>query len=80
MSATTIGEWASILWRLLRRKEQRFDLARRIQGANIDVHHEVARPSKLDGEDRPPVTDLHFVVSPRALSVHQNTRDDEDDQ
>ncbi len=73
MSASTVREWASIGWRLLRRKDQRFDLARRAQGTVIDVRHAEARPYELDGEDRPPETDLHFTVDANSLRVHQNT-------
>ncbi len=73
MSASTVREWASIAWRLLRRKEQRFDLARRAQGRIIDVHHPDPQPYELDGEDRPPATDLHFSIDAKALRVHQNT-------
>ncbi|MEZ5377048.1 MAG: diacylglycerol kinase family protein [Acidimicrobiales bacterium] len=79
MSATTMREWGSILWRLVRRKEQRLDLARRAQGASIEVEHAIAQPYELDGEDRPPTTKLQFSITPGALSVHQaGTGDPED--
>lgn len=73
MSASTVREWLSIAWRLLRRKDQRLDLARRTQGEVIEVHHANARPYELDGEDRPATTDLRFTVDARALRVHQDT-------
>ena len=72
MSASTLRDWASIAWRLLRRKPQRFELARRAQGASIVVEHDEARPYELDGEDREPTARLEFAVEPRALVIHQS--------
>ncbi|MEO6122133.1 MAG: diacylglycerol kinase family protein, partial [Ilumatobacteraceae bacterium] len=54
MSASTLREWASILWRLVRQRPQRIDLARRAQGALIVVELDKPRPYELDGEDREP--------------------------
>lgn len=71
MSPSTLREWASIAWRLLRRKPQRFDLARRAQGSSIIVEHDEARPYELDGEDRDPAKRLEFGIEPRALIIHQ---------
>ena len=71
MSASTLREWASIAWRLVRRKPQRFDLARRVQGSNIVVEHDEARPYELDGEDREPTRRLEFTIEPGALIIHQ---------
>ncbi len=71
MSASTLREWGSIVWRLLRRREQRFDLARRAQGRHIVVEHDEARAYELDGEDRDPVARLDFEIQPGAITVHQ---------
>lgn len=70
MSATTLREWASIGWRLLRRKPQRLDLARRARGSHIEVTHSRPRIYELDGEDRPPARHLDFTVEPSALTIH----------
>lgn len=73
MSASTLREWASIGWRMLRRKDQRFDLARLSQGTTIEVCHSEPRPYELDGEDRDPASELRFSIDAHALKVHQNT-------
>lgn len=71
MSASTLREWASIVWRLLRRREQRFDLARRTQGRRIVVEHDEPRTYQLDGEDREPAERLEFEIEPGAITVRQ---------
>ncbi len=72
MSASTLREWASISWRLVRRRPQKVELARRTQGAHIVVEQRVARPYELDGEDREPTERLEFTVEPRAITIHQS--------
>lgn len=74
MSASTLREWTSIAWRLLRRKPQRFELAQRAQGAQIVVEHAEARPYELDGEDRDATKRLEFSIQPGALTIHQTSR------
>lgn len=71
MSASTLREWSSIVWRLLRGKEQRVDLARRAQGRHIVVEHDEARTYELDGEDREPTKRLEFEIEPAAITVRQ---------
>lgn len=70
MSATTFRDWASIGWRLLRRKPQKLELARRARGARIVVTHSRPRIYELDGEDRPAARELVFSVEPSALTIH----------
>lgn len=72
MSAATLRDWMSIFWRLLRRRPQRMDLARRAQGSSIVVEQDEARPYELDGEDRDPTRRLEFAVEPGALIIHQS--------
>lgn len=72
MSASTVREWASIAWRLVRRKPQRIGLARSARGTSIVVEHEEARPYELDGEDREPTKRLEFSVEPLAITIHQS--------
>jgi diacylglycerol kinase family enzyme len=72
MSASTLREWASIAWRLVRRRPQRFDLARRIQAKHVVVEHDEARPYELDGEDREPAARLDFSIEPSAVIIHQS--------
>lgn len=71
MSASTLREWASIAWRLLRRRPLRLDVARRTQGKTIEVTHSRPRVYELDGEDRDPAANLLFTVESRALTIHQ---------
>jgi len=72
MSASTLREWASIAWRLVRRRPPRADLARRAQGAHIVVEHQHARPYELDGEDREPTRRLEFTVEHQAITIHHS--------
>jgi len=72
MSASTLREWGSILWRLARKREQRIDLARRTRGRSIVAEHTEARTYELDGEDRDPATRLEFEVEPGAITVHHS--------
>ena len=72
MSASTLREWASIAWRLLRRRPQKADLARRTRGAHIVVDHREARPYELDGEDREPTRRLDFTVEHQAITIHHS--------
>lgn len=71
MSASSLREWASIAWRLVRGRDQRVDLARRAQGRHIVVEHDEARTYELDGEDRDPATRLEFDIEPAAITVRQ---------
>jgi len=72
MSASTLREWASIAWRLVRRRPQKVDLARRKQGAHIVVEQRGARPYELDGEAREPIERLEFTVEHQAITIHHN--------
>lgn len=72
MSASTLREWASIAWRLVRRRPQKVDLARRTQGAHIVVEHRRARPYELDGEDREPTGRLEFTIEHQAITIHHS--------
>jgi len=79
MSASSLREWASVAWRLVRRRPQKVELARRTQGAHIIVEHEQARPYELDGEDRAPTRDLEFTIEPGAITIHHRSIDHDDD-
>lgn len=72
MSASNLREWASIAWRLVLRRAQKLDLARRAQGSHVIVEHDDARPWELDGEAREPAKRLEFTVEPRAIGIHQS--------
>ena len=76
MSASKLREWASIGWRLVLRRPQKVELARRTQGTDIVVEHRVARPYELDGEDREPTKRLEFTVEPRAITIHHSGDDE----
>lgn len=73
MSASSLREWASIFWRLLRGRDQRLDLARRATGRHIVVEHDSARAYELDGEDRDPAARLEFEIEPAAITLHQTS-------
>ena len=70
MSASTLREWASIGWSLVRGTDPRIDLARRTQGARIVVEQGSPRAWELDGEDRDPTTRMEFTVQPDSIRVH----------
>jgi YegS/Rv2252/BmrU family lipid kinase len=70
LSARTVRQWASVLWRLVRGRQQRPDLVARFRGRTVVVRTDEARPYELDGEDRPPADVLRFAVRPGALRVH----------
>lgn len=70
MSASTLRGWASIAWRLVRRRPPKAELVRRGQGAHIVVDLRHARPYELDGEDREPTKRLEFDIQPRAITIH----------
>ncbi len=76
MSASKLREWASIGWRLVRRRPQKVELARRTQGTDIVIEHRVARPYELDGEDREPTKRLEFTVEPQAITIHHSGDDE----
>lgn len=80
ISASNLREWASIAWRLVRRRPQRLDLARRTQGAHIVVEHDVARVYELDGEDREPQKRLEFEIEPLAITIHQSAQQPSESQ
>lgn len=69
LTASGVREWASVVWRLLRRRPQRAELVRRARGAAVVVTTATPRPYELDGEDRPPTDRLEFAVRPGALLV-----------
>ena len=76
LSARSPIEWASVLWRLVRRLPQRRNLVARHHGRTVTVRTATPRPYELDGEDRPPVLALEFTVRPGALRVRTGTQDD----
>lgn len=76
MWASNLREWASVAWRLVRRRPQRLELVRRLQGTHIVVEHDEARPYELDGEAREPTKRLEFSVEPGAIAIH-HAGDDE---
>ncbi len=80
LSATNLREWASVMWRLVRGKQQQQNLVARFTGKTVTVALAHPMPYELDGEDRPPVTALAFGIEPNALAVrtaHTAPTDDE---
>jgi diacylglycerol kinase (ATP) len=73
LSARTVRDWMSVLWRLVRHTPQRPDLVARFSGTSIAVR--TARPMayELDGEDRPPAQNLQIGLEPHALVVHTSS-------
>lgn len=69
LSATNMREWASVMWRLVRGKQQRQELVARFTGTSVTVALAQAMPYELDGEDRPPTTHLNFGIEPDSLAV-----------
>ena len=69
LSVSSLSEWASVMWRLVRRREQRGDLVARFTARRIVVDVEQPQPYELDGEDRDPARRLEFSVEPEALEV-----------
>ncbi len=69
LTAERAREWATVLWRLVRRRSQPDALVRRFRGEEIDVRLDRPMPYELDGEDRDPTDRLSFRVEPRALEV-----------
>ena len=70
LSAKSLRDWGSVLWRLLREKPQRSELVQRTQAETIVVTTKKPRPYELDGEDRPPTKTLSFSIRPQSLHVH----------
>ncbi len=64
LSATNLREWSSVIWRLVRGKQQRQELVARFTGTTVSVALAEPMPYQLDGEDRPPVTALTFGIEP----------------
>jgi diacylglycerol kinase (ATP) len=69
LSAKKFSDWISVFWRLLRNKPQRRQLVARFTGTTVRVTMESAMPYELDGEDRPPATQLEFTIEPSSLTV-----------
>ena len=80
LSATNLREWASVMWRLVRGKQQQPDLVARFTGTTVNVALAQPMPYELDGEDRPPVTALSFGIEPDALAVRTARIADTDDE
>lgn len=72
LAASTVRDWGSVLWRLVRGKDQRPELVRRAQARDIRVVTNRRRVYELDGEDRPPATELKYSVRPSSLKVHHH--------
>lgn len=72
IAASTLREWATVAWRLIRRQPMPIGLARRAQGTSIIVDHDEPRPYELDGEDRPATKRLEFSIEPNAIVIHQS--------
>jgi len=70
LSAKSLRDWGSVLWRLVREKPQRAELVQRTQAETIVVTTNKPRPYELDGEDRPPTKTLNFSIRPQSLHVH----------
>ncbi|HUF99565.1 MAG TPA: YegS/Rv2252/BmrU family lipid kinase [Ilumatobacter sp.] len=75
LSATNLREWASVMWRLVRGKQQRPELVARFTGTAITVALANPMPYELDGEDRPATTTLTFGLEPDSLRVRTSTKD-----
>jgi len=73
LSASTLREWGSIAWNLLRGTDPRSRLARRTQGSDIVVEQASPRVWELDGEHREPTTRMEFFVQTRAIRIHHST-------
>jgi diacylglycerol kinase (ATP) len=79
LSAKKLSDWTSVFWRLLRNKPQRHELVARFTGTTVRVTMATAMPYELDGEDRPPATQLDFGIEPQSLIVRVSGKDDHDD-
>lgn len=69
VSTSTLREWLSVAWRILRRSSLKTAPARRTSGSKIVVRTSPPRPWEVDGEERPPVPEVTFEIEPNALSV-----------
>ena len=69
LSAKRLRDWASVMWRMVRRRAQRPDLVARFTGTSVRVVLAEPMPYELDGEDRPPTVELHFAIEADALAV-----------
>lgn len=69
VSTSTVREWLSVAWRILRRSSLNTAPARRTSGTHIVVRTKPARPWEVDGEERPPASEVTFEIEPNALSV-----------
>jgi diacylglycerol kinase (ATP) len=67
--ARGVRQWSSVVWRLLRGREQSHALVRRSQATEVTVT--LSRPVayELDGEVRKPTAKLNFTIEPTALTV-----------
>jgi diacylglycerol kinase (ATP) len=73
LSARTVRDWMSVLWRLVRHRSQRPELVARFTGTSIGVRTVRTMAYELDGEDRPPSQALQIGIEPGALIVHTST-------
>lgn len=69
LTAENVRDWARLLWRLLRNKQQPPELVQRFTGTDIGVDLDRPTPYELDGEDRDEVQHLSFSIEPGALEV-----------
>ena len=69
LSVRSVREWASVLVRLLTKKDQRPDLVQRWTAESVVVESRRDEPWELDGEDRPPTRRLEFSIRPDSLTV-----------
>lgn len=76
MSASTMRQWATVAWKLMRKRPQHSELARLTTGSHVVVEHDKPRAYELDGEDRDPATRLEFGIEPGAITIHHSMRTD----
>lgn len=69
LTAESLLDWVTLMWRLVRRKARHAENVRRFTGREIMVELDESVPYELDGEDRDPTRRLEFSVRPNALEV-----------
>lgn len=75
VAASTLRQWATLAWRLIRHRPVPLSLTRRAQARRVTVEHTRARAYELDGEARDPALRLDIEVQPGALAVHHRPAD-----
>ncbi|MEP1124029.1 MAG: diacylglycerol kinase family protein [Ilumatobacter sp.] len=76
MSASTMRQWATVAWKLIRKRPHHGELARLTTGSHVVVELDQPRAYELDGEDREPATRLEFGIEPGAITIHHSMRTD----